>query len=932
MKRSTFLLLITLLVFFWNAGLGNPVSLLGQATDSLQVISIKGQFFDPKGRTIEEYDYLEPGRKYRLLPKTEVQLSTLDGKKTYIAIGPGILILDSKGSVSLNRKALKSIAQQPLLHNITATKVPSHELSGLPLRGIQVVVRTPNGNKIPLYRNSYALVVGNGNYTKGWDPLPGAIRDVKDVARALEKNGFKVTFKKDLTKGSFNEVFGRFCHKYGKNKDNRLLFYYAGHGHTLEMATGEDLGYLVMVDAPVPEKDPMGFNLSSVDMQAILTQAKMIKARHVLFMFDSCFSGSILNLRERVVPQNISDSVRLPVRQFITAGRANEPVPDHSIFKQAFLDLLEGRDKEPIPDGYITGEELGLYLKNKVPVYNPTQHPQYGKIRDIRLDKGDFVFQLASSGATVSQPSLVSRTTLSVSANVTGARVLVDGRVVGTTPMSDVEVSPGDHRITVEKQGYEPYRKRIRIDRGRSMSLYVDLSEARPRKGRLYVETEPEDAKVKILNIGPAFSQGMELDPGRYNVEVSASGYKTKKRWVDLSAGEDESINIRLEAVVAERPALSRQPGQKLTNNLGMEFVYIHPGSFMMGSPSNESGRKGDERQHRVTLIKGFYMQTTEVTQGQWKRVMGSNPSSFKNCGDDCPVEQVSWNDAQEFIRKLNRMEMTDKYRLPTEAEWEYAARAESTTWFCFGNDDGQLGQYAWYSSNSGGKTHSVAQKKPNAWGLYDMHGNVWEWCHDWHGAYSSGSVTDPTGPSSGSGRVDRGGSGFNYAGLCRSAFRSRDSPGLKSDGLGFRLAKNVSTTANLTSSTSNEINRDGVYVAYANGIVRDTKMGLEWKVGPDKDTDWNEARSWVQSLNLEGGGWRMPTLDELEGLYKKGAGSRNMTPLLKTTGWGGWSGETKGSSDAWRFGFSSGRGLWGSRDFSNYGGRAFAVRSQSDR
>ena len=245
--------------------------------------------------------------------------------------------------------------------------------------GLRVVATTPDGKEIPLYNNSYALVIGNGHYTKGWDPLPGALRDVNDVARALEKNGFKVTLKKNLTKDSFNKVFGRFCHKYGRNKNNRLLFYYAGHGHTLEMATGEDLGYLVMVDASVPEKDPVGFTLSSVDMQAIVTQAKMIKARHVLFMFDSCFSGSILNLRERVVPQNISDSVKLPVRQFITAGRANEPVPDHSIFKQAFLDLLEGRGKEPIPDGYITGEELGLYLKSTVPIYNPTQHPQYGR-------------------------------------------------------------------------------------------------------------------------------------------------------------------------------------------------------------------------------------------------------------------------------------------------------------------------------------------------------------------------------------------------------------------------------------------------------------------------------------------------------------------------------------------------------------------------
>jgi hypothetical protein len=177
----------------------------------------------------------------------------------------------------------------------------------------------------------------NGDYTNGWGPLPGAVRD---VARALKENGFEVILKTNLTRNNFNRVFADFFYKCGRDKTNRLLFYYAGHGYTQKMFTNEDQGYLVMVDAPVPEKDPVGFEVSSVDMQVIVTQAKKVKARHVLFMFDSCFSGAILNLRDRVVPEAISDSVGLPVRQFITAGRANEPVPDNSIFKQAFLQDL----------------------------------------------------------------------------------------------------------------------------------------------------------------------------------------------------------------------------------------------------------------------------------------------------------------------------------------------------------------------------------------------------------------------------------------------------------------------------------------------------------------------------------------------------------------------------------------------------------------
>jgi len=300
------------------------------------------------------------------------------------------------------------------------------------------------------------------------------------------------------------------------------------------------------------------------------------------------------------------------------------------------------------------------------------------------------------------------------------------------------------------------------------------------------VETQPTNTRIRILNIGPAFYQGMDLDPGSYHVEVSAEGYETEKLWVTLSAAEDKylDINLKQASVVS-----SGYQDNKITNSLGMNFAYIRPGIFMMGRPSSESGRSSDEKQHRVTLTKGFYMQTTEVTQGQWRAIMGSNPSKFSTFGDDCPVEQISWNDAQEFIRKLNRKEGGSRYRLPTEAEWEYAARAGSTTRFCYGNDESRLSEYAWYRSNSGKKTHSVAQKTSNAWGLYDMHGNVWEWCQDWKGDYLSGSDTDPTGSFFGSYRVDRGGGWGNNARACRSANRYGSEPVYRYSDLGFRLA-----------------------------------------------------------------------------------------------------------------------------------------------
>jgi formylglycine-generating enzyme required for sulfatase activity len=173
-----------------------------------------------------------------------------------------------------------------------------------------------------------------------------------------------------------------------------------------------------------------------------------------------------------------------------------------------------------------------------------------------------------------------------------------------------------------------------------------------------------------------------------------------------------------------------------------------------------------------------------EVTQGQWKMVMGSNPSNFKSCGDNCPVERVSWDDAQQFINKLNSM-TGKRYRLPTEAEWEYACRAGGAEEYCGSN---KIDAVAWYEGNSGRETHPVGQKQANAWGIHDMSGNVWEWCQDWYGSSYPSGTKNPTGASSGSGRVDRGGSWDGGAGGVRSANRGGLGPGLRDRYLGFRL------------------------------------------------------------------------------------------------------------------------------------------------
>ena len=224
------------------------------------------------------------------------------------------------------------------------------------------------------------------------------------------------------------------------------------------------------------------------------------------------------------------------------------------------------------------------------------------------------------------------------------------------------------------------------------------------------------------------------------------------------------------------------------TNSLGMEFVPIPAGTFWMGSDDDDSDALVDEKpRHEVEILRSFFLGKYPVTQAQWESVMGSNPSKFK--GADLPVEMVSWDDVQEFIRKLNAQEGHDRYRLPTEAEWEYACRAGSETAYYFGDDKDQLEDYAWYWDSSGEETRPVGQKKPNAWGLYDMHGNVFEWVRDWYGDYIEDFVRDPEGPRAGEYRVLRGGSWFVYTRFCRSASRSFSKPDTREVNYGFRLA-----------------------------------------------------------------------------------------------------------------------------------------------
>jgi formylglycine-generating enzyme required for sulfatase activity len=254
-------------------------------------------------------------------------------------------------------------------------------------------------------------------------------------------------------------------------------------------------------------------------------------------------------------------------------------------------------------------------------------------------------------------------------------------------------------------------------------------------------------------------------------------------------------LRIRIEKRLGEIDSVG-SARERLTLDLGggvrMEFVYIKRAVFVMGGKETPGPEwQLDEKpEHRVTLSKGYFLGKTEVTQAQWEAVMGSNPSKWK--GPDLPVEQINWDDAQNFLKKL-----TEKCRgqlkgrsavLPTEAQWEYAYRAGTKTKWTFGDNDKGIGDYAWTKENSGGQTHPVAQKKPNPWGLYDMGGNLWEWCQDWGAPFPPGDAVDPVGPTTGTQRVLRGGS-FDYvAAPTRTSFRSRYNPSPRDANDGLRV------------------------------------------------------------------------------------------------------------------------------------------------
>ncbi len=400
-------------------------------------------------------------------------------------------------------------------------------------------------------------------------------------------------------------------------------------------------------------------------------------------------------------------------------------------------------------------------------------------------------FTISSSDMTPINVSLVSAmATVSVTCPTPAVSLYVDKKSVGTIPWTG-SLKEGMHLVEVKKDGYRSQQRTINLSQ--QQKLDVAFTELAAIQGNLSVNYKPFGADVYIdgnkIGQSPRVFNGLLV--GNHKVEIKKDGYGTESKQVNILEGQTAT----LAGMLSTNTTVSTATGSTLSGNtitipvkdgISIDMVRVEAGTFTMGATAEMKEPYDDEKPtHRVTLTNDYYIGKYEVTQALWQAVMGNNPSSFK--GDNLPVEQVSWNDCQKFISQLNRI--TGKtFRLPTEAEWEYAARGGNKSRGYQYSGSNNLSDVAWYTDNSGYKTHTVGTKQPNELGIYDMSGNVLEWCQDWYGIYSSSSQINPTGATSGSDRVNRGGSWLYDARDSRSSYRYEIMPNCRIGSLGVRL------------------------------------------------------------------------------------------------------------------------------------------------
>ncbi len=752
-----------------------------QGETDLQLISIQGKIIGPEGQALEEYDYIKAGLRYRLLPQSQAELSSLDGLTTFSVKGPGILEINAEG-VTLNGKPVYRSGAQTLLGSVKAAD-GGNQLAGLAMRGNQGVVLNlpgPKGRKkaLPLYSGYYALVIGAGAYRAGWPSLPNPPEDAKKVASTLKSLGWEVDTLLDPDAESLRQKLNQLIIQQGRKKNKAILVWYSGHGHTLVEADGSKLGYIVPVDAPNPNKDELGFMAKGISMRQVETVARRIQAKHVLMVFDSCFSGAIFSLSRAVPSPYIEEKVSQPVRQFITAGSENEKVPDASVFTTVFIQGLKQNEADLNRDGYVTGEELGSYLQEKVVNYsNKTQHPQFGKINNPHLDKGDFVF------APLAKP-----------------------KAQATTAASQGPVSTG------------------KGDKQKRITVLLRSAEANFKAGRL---TSPPGSNAfanynKVLALDPLNKEareGLKLIVGKYvdlaRARLKLRDYERTEQYLRRASQVSEADKRVLETWDQLKAARQAKPSAK-----GVSPKADRPAAVSTG------GRFTRDAQGVIS---------DKRTGLQWK--VG-------------PDKDLNWHQSKAWAEKLTG----GGWRLPTRKEVQgIYQKGQSETGLPIGFET--TGSWIWsgdvYQDEHGYSNFKIYQ----AW-LFELRADRW-------------MQVDPENKSD------------NRVLAVRTAPKAQtaSAPG---------LADKAQAKSAASAGPPKKIAPFG---REQSGVITDSQNGLLWRVGPDEDIDWPHAKAWVDKLDPSGG-WRLPSKQEISGIFQKGGGADALSPLFKTSGDWLWSGE----------------------------------------
>ncbi|MBN2590023.1 MAG: SUMF1/EgtB/PvdO family nonheme iron enzyme [Sedimentisphaerales bacterium] len=633
---------------------------------------------------------------------------------------------------------------------------------------------------------SWALIIGINDYTNV-PTLRYGRSDAETLAKTLiDKCGFPknnvvlMTDSRDIrvdnpslypTRGNLSSRISQIAQLVGTN--DLLIISFAGHGINID-----GKGYIIPVDGD--SKDVY----SLIPLSLIKETLETSSAKQKLLILDACHSGARAGdetespAQAILSPLNGAGFVTLASCDSLQLSHEDELV-GRGVFTNAVIEGLEGgadTQAEGNRDGVITANELFLYSSLKVKQWSLNS----GKIQTPVL-KGEFTgrIEINHIGMTENIPQ-------EDKGSDSQESPFFDDSEKPVPPVTLAIVVPAKTKAELmwdnvkdfdRSEGFDKLLDEIEIALKNAQTFYQE---------KLYKEAKSyfEDTISKCENI-IILERQRNGEAGKIQIEDPA---------MNDNGNQIEEIEIP-----------KYKQGEIKINSIGMKFVYIPAGEFMMGSPLDEAGREVSEGpQHSVKISRGFWMGVYEVTQAEYNAIMGSNPSYFtkgfvidkgflglgvKRISDEAsqhPVEVICWNDATEFCRKLSQKE-GKTYSLPTEAQWEYACRAGTQTLFSFGDEDYLLGDYAWYLTD---RVHPVGQKKANAFGLYDMHGNVWEWCQDWYeeNYYSNFTGVDPQGPSSGSYHVLRGGSWYDDPSYCRSAARLWNEPEVTSNNYGFRV------------------------------------------------------------------------------------------------------------------------------------------------